>query len=157
DFAVGAVAGDARLTARARAAVRGLALAARDPASTDGLVEGTAGQYLFAAPFDLTGVTAGRLAASLARLDGGPFDSFAGLGNEPSFAIPWIGALIGRQDLTDDAVARGRALFSPTPAGLPGNDDAGALSAWFVLAALGRYPPVPGTDRVVRTRPLLAR
>jgi predicted alpha-1,2-mannosidase len=156
DDAVGAAGGDPALRARARAALRGLALAARDPAATHGLLEGTAGQYLFAAPFDLTGVTADRLAATLARLDGGPFDPFAGLGNEPSFATPWIGALIGRQDLTDDAVARGRALFSATPGGLPGNDDAGALSAWYVLAALGRYPLLPGTDRLVRTRPLPA-
>jgi predicted alpha-1,2-mannosidase len=156
DYAVGVQARDDAMVRRARAAIAGLALASRDPASTAGLVEGSAAQYLFAAPFDLTGVTVDRLTPALARLDGGPFDPFAGLGNEPSFAIPWFGALLGRQDLTDDAVARGRALFAATPAGLPGNDDAGALSAWFVLAALGRYPAVPGTDRLVRTTPLVA-
>jgi putative alpha-1,2-mannosidase len=34
--------------------------------------------------------------------------------------------------------------FGADPAGLPGNDDAGALSAWFVFSAMGFYPVTPG-------------
>ncbi|HET6506517.1 MAG TPA: glycoside hydrolase domain-containing protein [Baekduia sp.] len=151
DDAVGRVAGDPALRARAAAAVRGLDLAARDPAAPQGLVEGSAGQYAFGAPFavDDDPATVARLEQVLRRLDGGPFDPYAGLGNEPSFAIPWIGAAIGRPDLTADAVARAMALFDATPQGLPGNDDAGALSAWYVFAALGRYPLWPGSARLV--------
>ena len=37
-------------------------------------------------------------------------------------------------------------LYSPTPGGLPGNDDGGTMSSWWVFAALGFYPAVPGTD-----------
>jgi predicted alpha-1,2-mannosidase len=149
DDAVGRVAGDDVLRARARAAVAALRLPDRDPAATAGLVEGSAAQYAFAAPFALDGATPERLTRTLARLDGGPFDPFAGIGNEVSFAIPWVGSAIGRPDITADAVRRAMALFSPTPQGLPGNDDAGALSAWYVFAALGRYPLVPGTDVLV--------
>jgi len=30
------------------------------------------------------------------------------------------------------------AAYNQTPEGMPGNDDAGEMSAWYVLAALGR-------------------
>jgi len=149
DDAVGRVANDPALRARAGAAVRALDLFARSPADPTGLVEGSAGQYAFAAPFEPAGATPERLEAALRRLDGGPFDPFAGLGNEVSFAIPWLGTVLGRPDLTDDALRRAMALFTPTPGGLPGNDDAGALSAWYVFAALGRYPLYPGSARLV--------
>jgi putative alpha-1,2-mannosidase len=152
DDAVGRVAGDPALRARAAAAVAGLGLLARDPSSTTGLVEGSAAQYAFGAPFALqAGVpaTLTRLQQALRRLDGGPFDPYAGLGNEPSFALPWLGAALGRPDLTADAVGRAMALFDATPRGLPGNDDAGALSAWYVFAALGRYPLYPGSATLV--------
>jgi putative alpha-1,2-mannosidase len=29
---------------------------------------------------------------------------------------------------------------------MPGNDDLGAMSSWWVMSALGLYPAVPGTD-----------
>src|SRR5882757_9586499 len=36
--------------------------------------------------------------------------------------------------------------FNPSAGGLPGNDDLGATSAWYVWAALGMYPATPGAD-----------
>jgi len=36
-------------------------------------------------------------------------------------------------------------LYSNAPDGLAGNDDAGQMSAWYVLSALGFYPVSPGT------------
>ena len=35
-------------------------------------------------------------------------------------------------------------LYSSKPNGLPGNDDAGAMSSWLVFSALGLYPEIPG-------------
>jgi putative alpha-1,2-mannosidase len=46
------------------------------------------------------------------------------------------------------------ALYSPRPDGMPGNDDAGTMSAWWVLAALGLYPAVPGEDLLALHGPL---
>jgi hypothetical protein len=43
------------------------------------------------------------------------------------------------------AAGAARAL-RPTPGGMPGNDDGGTMSAWWVLGALGLYPAVPGSD-----------
>jgi putative alpha-1,2-mannosidase len=34
--------------------------------------------------------------------------------------------------------------YSDVPGGLPGNDDLGALSSWYVLSAMGLYPVTPG-------------
>ena len=38
-----------------------------------------------------------------------------------------------------------RTQFGTGPNGLPGNDDAGQMSAWYVLSAMGFYPVCPGT------------
>lgn len=41
-------------------------------------------------------------------------------------------------------MTRGAAgVFTPTPDGLPGNDDLGALSGWLVWTMLGLYPTTP--------------
>lgn len=47
--------------------------------------------------------------------------------------------------------------FDGTPGGLPGNDDAGATSAWYVLNALGIYPLAPGDGIWDLGAPLFAR
>jgi putative alpha-1,2-mannosidase len=47
-------------------------------------------------------------------------------------------------------------LFSDSPGGLPGNDDGGTTSAWYVLSALGLYPAVPGVGGLAVGSPLFA-
>ena len=44
--------------------------------------------------------------------------------------------------------------FTTGAGGLPGNDDLGATSAWYVWAALGMYPPTPGADTLALHGPL---
>src|SRR5262249_51289793 len=44
-------------------------------------------------------------------------------------------------------------LFTNTPSGLPGNDDAGALSSWYVFSALGFYSLIPGAPGFVLGSP----
>jgi predicted alpha-1,2-mannosidase len=60
------------------------------------------------------------------------------ISNEPGFRAPWLYIHPGRPDLTDLVVRRLLEGFSP--AGLPGEDDSGALSAWYVWSAIGLYP-----------------
>jgi putative alpha-1,2-mannosidase len=43
-----------------------------------------------------------------------------------------------------DALAGLRRWFTSSPDGLPGNDDLGALSSWYVFNALGFGPVTPG-------------
>jgi putative alpha-1,2-mannosidase len=47
-------------------------------------------------------------------------------------------------------------LYNPSPKGYPGNDDLGTMSAWYVLASLGLYPAIPGTDVLTLGSPLFA-
>src|SRR5660397_202531 len=35
--------------------------------------------------------------------------------------------------------------FDDSPLGLPGDEDGGALCAWYVFSAMGFYPVTPGT------------
>ena len=59
----------------------------------------------------------------------------------PSFLTPCLYHWLGRPDLTGDRV---REIigenFSDTPAGLPGNDDSGAMSSFLAFHMLGLYP-----------------
>ena len=47
-------------------------------------------------------------------------------------------------------------LFPNNPGGLPGNDDAGALSSWLVFADIGLYPEIPGVGGFVLGSPLFS-
>ena len=47
--------------------------------------------------------------------------------------------------------------YGTGPDGLPGNDDAGAMSAWLVFSALGFYPVAVGTDEYRLGAPLFDR
>jgi len=47
--------------------------------------------------------------------------------------------------------------FGTGPSGLPGNDDAGAISAWFAFSALGLYPACPASTEYRLGIPLFRR
>ncbi|MCC5931912.1 MAG: GH92 family glycosyl hydrolase [Cyclobacteriaceae bacterium] len=65
--------------------------------------------------------------------------------NEPVFHIPYLYNYAGNAHKTQKTV---RMImderFGSGPDGLPGNDDLGSLSSWFVFSALGFYPVCPG-------------
>ena len=45
-------------------------------------------------------------------------------------------------------------LYSNAPVDEPGNDDLGAISSWYVWAAIGLYPVTPGTANLALASPL---
>jgi predicted alpha-1,2-mannosidase len=134
------------------------------PRSTRGFVEGDSWQYTGMVPFDvagLVGAKGGRLAmrrylnSVLSRLTAANDGPTANMGNEPSIELPWEYDYIGEPYATEQAVRRVQdQLWTDTPAGIPGNDDLGTLSAWFVWSALGMYPMTPGTATLVLGSPL---
>ena len=66
---------------------------------------------------------------------------FEGLNNEPDMEAPWAYHWVGRPDRTADIVhAAVMNQFTVGRGGLPGNDDSGALSSWYVWASLGIFP-----------------
>jgi putative alpha-1,2-mannosidase len=78
-------------------------------------------------------------------------------GNEPSNHIPYLYTFAGAAWKTQYWVRRVAALYNNTPAGVPGNDDCGQLSSWFVFAALGFYPVNAATGVYVIGSPLVSR
>jgi putative alpha-1,2-mannosidase len=98
-----------------------------------------------------------RLAEYLSVLNDGAGRPHAWLGNQPSFSHPWVWHWLGRPASSQDAVARALQLWQPTPDGLPGNEDLGSLSAWWVWSALGLHPVTPGTADVALGRPVFER
>jgi predicted alpha-1,2-mannosidase len=136
------------------------------PASPDGFVEGDSWIYSGMVPFDLAGLTAAKggkaamaayLNSVLSSFQGA--DGYASLDNEPSIELPWEYDYIGEPDKTQQAVRQIQDQFwTPTPGGTAeGNDDLGALSAWYVWSALGMYPMTPGTAELAIGSPLFAR
>ncbi|MCX6550737.1 MAG: GH92 family glycosyl hydrolase [Acidobacteria bacterium] len=86
-----------------------------------------------------------RLDRFFSTLNAGMRSEMAYMGNEPSEGIPWAYDFTGAPARTQKVVRRIQdELFTAKPSGLPGNDDAGSLSSWYVFSALGLYPAIPG-------------
>lgn len=133
--------------ARGRAA-NGSWVSPLDPAGKyTWITEGTPWVYTFFVPQDVAGLMA---------LEGGPQKFGAKLdalfdgkhyehGNEPSHHIAYLYDAAGEGWKTQAQV---RSLmeseYRDGPDGLAGNDDAGQMSAWYVLSALGLYQVTPG-------------
>ncbi|GLP63582.1 alpha-1,2-mannosidase [Streptomyces sp. TUS-ST3] len=142
------------------------------PSTGNGFVEGTAAQYTWMVQHDPAGLFAamGGRDKALARLDAFFHDdngdwAFTGNGgekseldNEPSINVPYLYAYAGAPCKTQETVrAAMRQLWSTRPGGIPGNDDLGAMSAWYVFSALGMYPQVPSRSELVLASPLFPR
>lgn len=84
----------------------------------------------------------------------------AGLGqfaisNQPSFHIPYIYAALGYPSKTRKWVRHTlEHSFSAEPDGLPGDEDNGSTSSWYIFGALGLYPLTPGVPEYVLGSPL---
>ncbi len=132
----------------------------------DEYTEGNAWQYTWFAPHDVRGLIElmGGRRAFIAKLDqlfeetseleGAAPPDISGLigqyahGNEPSHHVAYLYAYAGAPWKTQERVRQiTAALYDPTPEGLPGNEDCGQMSAWYILSVIGIYPvnPADGT------------
>ena len=127
-----------------------------NPATESPYTEGNAAQYTWMVPFNLSalitlmggnGTAIQRLDHHFTQLNGGLSLPYFYVGNEPEHGVPWTYHFAGKPSGASDAVRRVMAeSFTAGAGGLPGNDDLGATSAWYVWAALGLYPVTPGAD-----------
>jgi predicted alpha-1,2-mannosidase len=132
-----------------------------DPARPDpSVTEGDPWQYTFAVPHDIPGLRAalGGPASLGSKLDGlfarGLYDQ----GNEPSHSLAYLYDEAAEPWKAQAAIRRILdTAYYDTPAGLPGNDDAGQMSAWYVFSALGFYPVSPGIPRYLIGTPRFDR
>lgn len=82
---------------------------------------------------------------------------FEGLNNEPDMEAPWAYHYTGRPDRTAEIVQAALTWqFGTGPGGLPGNDDSGGLSSWYVWASLGLFP-VAGQNLFLVNAPAFER
>jgi predicted alpha-1,2-mannosidase len=142
-------------------------------ADAAGFDEGSAWQYLWLAPQDT---------ADLARLLGGSgkavsaLDSFFAYdrvaadpgsaaaawtsgaryapGNEVDLQAPYAYDALGAPWKTQAVVRAALTVYQPAPGGIPGNDDLGEMSAWYVMSALGLYPYAAGQPAYALSAPL---
>ena len=132
-----------------------------------GFQEGNAAQYTWMVPQNLRALVEGMggdaraieaLDAFFTHLNAGPNQPYAWLGNEPSLGSPWAylsaGAPWKAQRVVRSALDR---LYADAPDGIPGNDDLGTMSAWFVWCALGLYPQNPAVPVLDVGAPLFTR
>ncbi len=78
---------------------------------------------------------------------------FEGFNNESDIDAPFTYLWCGRADRLAEVVDLGRRCrFTDGEGGIPGNNDSGGLSAWFVQACLGLHP-VSGTPYYVLGSP----
>lgn len=128
--------------------------------------EATYKNYFWMVPFNLKALidTIGgpkaaekRLDELFVRLDADYGQEWFAAGNEPSFAIPWVYNWAGAPYKTQQVVNRMiKEAYFDRPGGLPGNDDLGAMGAYYVFCTLGIYPEIPGVGGFSINSPFFA-
>ena len=89
--------------------------------------------------------------------DNDPSCQYYDVGNEPDLQVPWQYDWVGTPSHTQDVVRRIiNQVYTNSPGGLPGNNDWGAMSAWYVEAVLGIYPEIQGVGGFAINSPLFA-
>ena len=79
-------------------------------------------------------------------------------GNEPGHHMPYLYAYSGSHYKTQARVRMLlESMYLPEPDGLPGNEDCGQMSAWYVISAMGLYAVDPVSTNYVFGSPLLDR
>ncbi len=131
--------------------------------SENGFQEGTSAQYSWMEPYDLRGLfdlmgnnsVVSRLDSFFTKLNDGPNSTYAFIGNEPSLEVPWEYDFALAPSHTQDVVRRIQTqLFTDATDGLPGNDDGGEMSSWYIFSAIGLYPEITAIGGFVIGSPL---
>jgi len=146
-----------------------------DPTDVDfNYTEANAWQYTFFVPQDISGLMKlmggkekfakklDQLFTTSSKLTGRNQPDITGLigqyaqGNEPSQQIAYMYDYAGQpwktQAITQKILYE---MYADKPNGLPGNDDCGQMSAWYVLSAMGFYSVTPGSDVYAIGSPIL--
>jgi len=127
------------------------------PSTDVGFAQGSSATYTWMVPQDVSGLATLMNGSAVQRLDAFFHDengNWAVVGgsalrydptNEPGLHAPWLynglGVAWKTQATTREIVD---TVYGVGPSGLPGNDDLGTLSAWYVFAAIGLFPQTPG-------------
>ena len=112
-----------------------------------GYKEGDKWVYSYFVPHnakDLINITGGNEQFA-GRLDSAITNNVIPFDNETVFHLPYLFNQAGKPALTQKWVRQIMLnRFSTKPGGLPGNDDLGSTSSWYIFSAMGIYPACPG-------------
>jgi len=125
-----------------------------NPSSGEGYTEGDALCYTFNVPHNIAGLVR-RMSMEKAqkKLDSiGPT-----VGNEPYFGLSYINNWVKQPWKTQEKIRAMLAGWHLGRNGTPGNDDTGALSAYYMWGAMGLYPAIPGVGGVTVTSPIFKK
>ena len=128
------------------------------PHDVDGLVNLMGGKENFSKKLDELFSTSSKMSGDHVSVDiSGLIGQYAH-GNEPSHHITHMYNFINEpwktQKLTDEIMS---TLYFNNPNGLSGNEDCGAMSAWYILNAMGFYSFSPGNEVYTLGRPIFDR
>jgi predicted alpha-1,2-mannosidase len=124
------------------------------------ITEGTARQYTFYVPHDVSGLS--RLMGGAGKLESALDSLFIKNeywhGNEPGHQIPFMYNYTASPWKTQERVREILSEeYSSGPGGLGGNDDAGQMSAWYVFASMGFYPVNPIAGEYLLCSPIFTQ
>ena len=125
------------------------------PQDAEGLITLLGGEKAFTKKLDSLFLLEGDMGKEASNDITGLIGQYAH-GNEPSHHITYLYAYAGEPWKTADKVRYILdSLYSDKPDGLSGNEDAGQMSAWYILSALGFYPVNPSNGLFVFGSPVI--
>lgn len=137
--------------------------------------EANAWQYRFFVPHDMNGLInlLGGTENFVSTLDSlftttsdfkGELQDITGLigqyahGNEPSHHVAYLYNYAGQPWKSQRRIREIlEKMYSAEPDGIVGNEDAGQMSAWYIMSSMGIYPVTPGTGEYVFTSPVFPK
>jgi predicted alpha-1,2-mannosidase len=129
--------------------------------SLNGFTEGSAWTYTFMVPHDIPGLIKlmGGTKKFTEKLNTCFEKNYFDITNEPDLAYPYLFNYVkGEEWRAQKKVNEVRNKdFKNSPAGLPGNDDCGTMSAWLVYSMMGFYPDCPGNMDYQLTSPVFSK
>lgn len=112
---------------------------------------------VFTIPNTIVVGTYGQVIHEMAEMAAGNMGQYA-QGNQPIQHMPYLYCYAGQPWKTQYWVRQIMdRLYNSTPKGFPGDEDEGAMSAWYVLGAMGFYAVTPGTDQYVLGSPMFKK
>lgn len=127
------------------------------PQDVEALIRMMGGDRPFVKKLDSLFIVKGDLGAQASADISGLVGMYA-QGNEPNHHIPYLYDYAGYQWKTAEKIKTiTDEFYTAGNDGLCGNDDAGQMSAWYVMSALGLYPVNPSGGVFVFGTPLVSR
>lgn len=133
----------------------------------DGMREANYKSYYWMVPYNVKGLTTliggnkeaeARLDDFFRKLNADYSQDWFAAGNEPDFQTPWLYNWVGAPYKTQALVKRILAeQYANRDNGLPGNDDLGAMGAFYVFGKIGMFPVIPAIDGLSINSPSFKR